>query len=74
MLKKALSLTDEDVAELRDGILQLKDMAPEVQKRAEMTEQRVLALCLFCKDKDMEGWKRAERAAIKAHESGRPPE
>ena len=73
MLKKGLNLSDEDVDALRDGVLQLKDMAPEMQMRAEITEQRVLALCLFCKDKDLEGWKRAERAAIKAHESGRSP-
>lgn len=63
MLKKGLGLTDEDVAELREGVLALKDMAPGAIHRAEMSEKRLLAICLFLKDSDEERWKKAEEKA-----------
>lgn len=66
MLKKGLDLSDEDIAELRKGLLELKDMAPEVRKRAELTEARVLAMCLYFKKKDPAAWEQAEREALRA--------
>lgn len=65
MLKKGLDLSEEDVEELRAGILALKDMAPDAIKRAEMLEKRVLAICLYLKEHDEAGWKKAEEKALR---------
>lgn len=64
MLKKGLKLSDDDIVELREGIMELKDTAPQLKKRAELTEMRVHAICLYLKEKDHDAWVRAEKEAI----------
>lgn len=70
MLRKGLRLTDEDIEELRAGVLELKDMGPQLKRRAELTEMRVHALCIYLKKKDPEGWKEAERESIEHFRRG----
>jgi len=60
MLKKGLKLTDEDVEELKNGVLAFKDMGPAYLRRAEATEKRVLAIAYYLKDKDPTLWERCE--------------
>lgn len=68
MLKKGLNLSDEDVEALREGVLELKDLAPEMQQRAELTEKRVMAICIYLKGKDKDAWLEAEKKAVEAFE------
>lgn len=63
MLKKALKLSDDDVAQLREGLLSFKDMGPVYLRRAEMTERRVLAIAYYLKEKDQALWDACELRA-----------
>lgn len=62
-LKKGLKLTDEDVEELRNGILSFKELGPAYLKRAEATEKRVLAICYFLQSQDPKLWTESELKA-----------
>lgn len=73
MLKKGLDLSDEDVAALREGVLELKDLAPEMKERAEKTEMRVMAICHYLRGKDEKGWSQAEMKAIEHFRASRKP-
>lgn len=63
MLKKGLKLTDEDVEELKNGVLAFKDMGPAYLRRAEATEKRVLAIAYYLKKKDEALWDACEQKA-----------
>ena len=63
VLKKALKLTDEDIKELREGLLSFKDMGPAYLRRAEATEKRVLAISYFLKNQNVDLWERCEQMA-----------
>jgi len=62
-LKKALKLTDEDIKELREGLLSFKDMGPTYLARAEASEKRVLAISYFLKEQNRELWDKCEQMA-----------
>lgn len=63
MLKKGLGLTDDDVQELKDGVMSFKELGPTYLARAEATEKRVLAISYFLKEQNRELWERAEQMA-----------
>ena len=63
VLKKALKLTDEDIEELREGLLSFKDMGPTYLARAQATEKRVLAISYFLKQQNPELWDESEQKA-----------
>jgi len=65
MIKKGLNLGDKEIEDLRNGILSLKEVAPELKRRAEKTEVRILALCIYFQQTDKQRWEKAEQEALK---------
>lgn len=63
MLKKGLGLTDQDIQELKDGVMSFKELGPTYLARAEATEKRVLAISYFLKEQDEDRWTRCEQKA-----------
>jgi len=63
MLKKALKLSDDDVTQLREGLLSFKELGPVYMARAEATEKRVLAISYFLKEQNPKLWDKCEQMA-----------